>query len=379
MGITVHTSTQDLLLLNTNGALLKFSTKTNISKHTPVCTLKLPSNIQENSHKVSVFSHGVTFGIIDCNSIVYIYDIISGKLLQSLQEFTSERLQVLTANCKQTIFWASNGIWELSCIPLNELVKAIACRYNLNAEILNGEVRKESDFSEEAEHNLDEKEVLPKAILKGQEGTECDVHQVTPEEFQLLDVVNWLCVFGLKHSALVLVLEHVISCSREGDKVTETTLQLLKCLGKDVLQSPAILLTLFKDDLGLKQKSRSELKEFLEEIDHATVPSEYITPLNLKVLPFLRELYERWNEKMMVPSVDLTLLSKILEENMPDVIDTTAHSVVADALDAVALEKMEIMSLQDPQQAMKAFLGDDGENLSLESEDAVNHIGVVLR
>ena len=357
LGITTHTSTQDLLLLSRGGALLKLSRRTSITKLVPVCSLKLPSNIQGSSHKVTVFSHGVMFGIIDCNSIVYIYDIVSGKLLQTLQEFSSERLQVLSANCKQTIFWTLNGIWELNCIPLNELVKTVTCRD------LNGET-------------------LPKETIKEQEETEfnSEVDHGTPQEFQLLDFVTWLCVFGLKHSALVLLLEYVISCTGKGDKVPETTLHLLKHLGKDVLQSPSVLLTLFEDDLELREASRDELKAFLEEIDQAMVPSEFVTTLNLKILPFLRELYERWSEQMIVPSVDLSRLSEVLEENKPGgVIHTAAQSVVTGALDAMALERMEIMSLQEPQQAVKAFVGDGGNLLLGSEEHAISHLGAVLR
>ncbi len=392
LGITVHASTRDLLLLNKSGALLKLSNNSNIIKLIHVCTVKLPSNIHQNSHHVSVFSHGVTFGIIDCNSFVYIYDIVSGKLLQTLQELSPGRVQVLGMNCK-TIFWASNGIWELNCKPLNELVKTVTCGESLNGEKLNGEILNEElqkgpDFSEETDCSL---EVLPKAIAEEQafsEENEClnlEVREVlpktkpelsAPQELELLDVVNWLYVFGLKHSAMVLLLEHVNSCTRKGDKVPETTSHFLKHLGKGVLQSPAILLTLFEEDLGLKEDSRSELKSFLDDIDQATVPSECLTPLSLKVLPFLRELYERWSEQMIVPSLDLSTLPKILEENASGVIDASAQSVLTGATDAVTLEKMEILSLQEPQEVVKAFVRDDDESLLLESGDGV---GAVLR
>lgn len=387
-GITTHASTRDLLLLNTSGALLKLANKSNIIKLAPVCNLKLPAQIHEISHQVKLFSTGVTFGIIDCNSFVYIYDIVSGKLLQTMQEFSSGRVQVLGANCKQTIFWALNGIWKLNCIPLNELVKTVACSETLNGgislnvdklngEILNDEMRKvalpkaitkEQAFSEENECNLEVKEVLGKP----------KVELLAPQRLELLDVVNWLHTVGLKHSAMVLLLEHVISCSRKGDKVPETILQFLKRLGKDVLQNPGILFTLFEEDLALKEDSRSELKSFLDEIDQAPVPSEYMTPLNLKVLPFLRELYERWSEQIIVPSVDLSALPKVLEESASSVIDASVQSVVEGTTDAAALEKMEILSLQEPGQAVKAFVAESGESLSLESEDGVN-VGAVVR
>ena len=388
--ITGHNSSGDLLLLSRTGTLFKLSLKSNIIKLIPMCKLKLPSSIHQNSDQHCIFSNGVTFGIIDCNSLVYIYDIISGKLLQTLQEFSPWRVQVLASNCKHAVFWTSNNIWTLHGMAANELVKMVTVKEHSNGEIVNDEIAQGQTFREEIKSNIEVNEVLPKATAKKQAFSRehsFDARDVLPENgtelpvpggLDLLDIVNWLYAFGLKHSAMVLLLEHVISRTKRGEEVPESTLHHLKHLGKEVLQNPGILLTLVQKDSRLKEECRSELKSFLDEIDQAVVPSEFMTPLNLRVLPFLRVLHERWNEELIIPTLDLNTLPKVLKDSVADVIDVSVKSVVAGTPDAVAMEKVEILSFQESEQAAKALLGKNGETLLLENGD-VNDIGAVLR
>lgn len=369
LGITAHGSSGDLLLLNKNGTVIKLSINSSTVNLTPVCNFKLPSNIHENFEDLTVFSNRLIFGLLDCNSCLFIYDIISGKLLQTLQEFTSGSVRVIPGiNCKHltTVFWSSSRIWKLNCKSLNELVKKVTTEGgDKNYENLGDETR--SKASLESEMMVEVQEVLPRNRV-----------DFLAEVMELLDVVKWLYLFGLKHSATVLLLEHVVSCTKRGESIPVTTLQLLKRLEKEVVRNPGVLLTLFQGDLGLKEECRSELKSFLNEIDQATVPSEYMTPLNLKILPFLRELYERWNEQIVVPSVDLGQLSTVLEDSAYGVVDAAVRAVIAGATDALCLEKMGILSLHAPAEAVNAFVK-DGKSLLLRSGDEVNNIAEVLR
>ena len=368
------------MLLDKSGTLFKAFFKANKVKLTPVCKLKLPSS---NFEKNSVFSNGLIFGLIDCNSFVHIYDIVSGKLLQVLREFSSKRVQVLGTSSKHVIFWTSDGIWKLNCMTVTDLVKTVTANENLSGEILNGEVTKEQKICREDGSALKARDVLPTdseySLGAKAFSSKASVQTISPEGLDVVDVAKWLGIFGLKHSAMVLLLEHVISCTKKGDKVPETTLQFLARLGKEVLQNPAILLTVFEDNLELKVQSRNELRSFLDEIDHARVPSQYVTPLNLKILPFLRELHERWSEQTIVSSVDLSTLPKVVEDCVSGVIDSSMRSAITGATDVVALEKVKIIWLQEPEEAVTTFLGNNGKTLSLEDNDEVNNVGAVLR
>ena len=375
LGLTEHGPTDDLLLLNWTGTLFKLSLKSSIIKLIPICKFKLPSGIKHNSDQHCVFSNGVIFGLVDCNSFVYIYDIMSGKLLQTLQEFSPERVQILLTNCKHAVFWTSNSIWKLHAGAANELVKMVSSKENSNDKEIK-EINSKLEANDLSPKTTEEQHVfsMEYSIEVKEFSPESKTKLPVPEGLDLLDVVNWLYAFGLKHSAMVLLLEHVISLTRKGKEVPESTLQHLKGLGKEVLQNPGILLTLVERDSRLKEECRSELKSFLDDIDQAVVPSEYMTPLNLRVLPFLRVLHERWNEQLVIPALDLNSLPKVLEDSVSDVIDASVKAVVTGSTDAVAMEKMEILSFQESQQAVKAFLGKNEESLMLESD-----IGAVLR
>lgn len=384
IGIAVHPSSQDLLILNSNGVLSKLCVKLDLVKLAPVCNIELPSTIsnQRNMREIEVFTNGLIFGLIHGSRVMYLYDIHSGKLLQKIENFaqSSERLHLLTSSCVEPtmVFWNVEGFWKLKCPSMNELVRTMNSSQSAGDQ---GTPAKDLTIDDAPTAVSMTRNLLDFSLKVNETSSQKSYGEtaVSSKAFGVIEIVVWLSAYGLEHSAFVVILDHIVSCLEARMEIPKEPLHVLRKLAKKVLQNPIVLLALGDKHLSLRENSLNELKQFLEELDQASVPSTYITPLNMQVLPFVRELFNVLTQQREVPSVELSKLSKVQDESTVADVHTALQFVTHGTPDAVSLDKIETLSLQEPYHAAKAFVPVNGENFQMESETAIGKVNAVLR
>lgn len=385
LGITVHPSSQDLLILNSTGVLSKLCIKSNTNNLIYVCNIELPAGEIGHGHMkdINVFANGFVFGLVDDSHVIYLFDILSGKLLCQLEDFAGSPVGLhVLSSCSvmpATVFWNFKGIWKLECPSLNEVVKtALNTTQSVGDEATTFERTTAVEKQKAISVNDNSLSVMPKGEDTFPKKS-CSETAANSKVFGAVEVAVWLSVSGLEHSACVLMLDHVLSNLGARGDIPEMSLDSLRKLLKKVLQNPVVLLALGDEHLQFGENSLNELEQFLEELDQSCTPSTFGTPLNMHILPFLRELFNLLIQQREIPAAEMMKLRKLNGESAAVDMDATLLSVTSGALDSIGLDRMEILSLQEPSYVVKAFVPVNGENFQTESETAVGRIHAIMR
>ncbi|XP_046856521.1 uncharacterized protein LOC124449624 [Xenia sp. Carnegie-2017] len=287
IALTVHPTSKELLMLSKSDCVFRLSYCATLIKLECMSRLRyLPVCIKENSKHISVFANGLLFGLIDRQSCLHIYDVTSGKLLQTMREFDGVAHERTVLSCSAddglNTFWSSRGIWLLTCLSFKDIIEQ--AKRSENNLILRYEDEKQLntravDSRRTAEHFPSKRQDLTKkrhSFLERKNDLEgkndantavAFVNGTTDANIDLIDVVNWLSFYGLKSSSLSLLFQYVMQSRQIDSKVPKIVLELLQSLAKDVLGSSSLMWSFFEEDLELRDKCRNEMREFLDEVD----------------------------------------------------------------------------------------------------------------